>query len=66
MSDMTMSDMLARVQRDPEWAAAELHECHQGSIGVHGLHRIGFERRTKLSEVDLVKRTLAAVVKEMK
>ena len=47
------------------YVAALCHDCHQGPIGVHGLHRMGFERRTKLSEIDLVKRTIAAVVKEM-
>ena len=45
--------------------AALCHECHQGPIGVHGLHRMGFERRTKLSQIDLVKRTIAAAIKEL-
>ena len=45
--------------------AALCAECHRGANGVHGLSRRGFERRTKLSQLDLVKRTIAAAVKEL-
>ena len=45
--------------------AALCYDCHQGPAGVHGLSRRGFERRTKLSQLDLLKRTIQAVVKNI-
>ena len=42
------------------------YDCHQGPNGVHGLSRRGFERRTKLSQLDLLKRTIKAIAREMK
>lgn len=41
--------------------AALCYDCHQGPNGVHGLSRRGYEARTKLSQLDLVKRTIQAV-----
>jgi len=46
-------------------AAALCFECHRGAGGVHGLSRRGYERRTKLSQLDLLKRTIAAVAKTL-
>lgn len=47
-----------------DWYVAALcAQCHRGPIGVHGSHRMGFERRTKISEIDLVKRTIAGAMK---
>ena len=45
--------------------AALCPECHRGYQGVHGLSRRGFERRTKLSQLDLLKRTIKAIAKEL-
>jgi hypothetical protein len=41
--------------------AALCPECHRGHNGVHGSSRMGFERRTKISQTDLVKRTIKAL-----
>lgn len=43
--------------------AALCYDCHQGPLGVHGSSRRGFEMRTKLSQLDLLKRTIAQVAK---
>jgi hypothetical protein len=41
-------------ERD-DWAVVPLcPDHHQGSEGVHGLHRRGFERRWKVSDVKLL------------
>jgi stage III sporulation protein SpoIIIAA len=45
--------------------AALCADCHRGPIGVHGAHRMGFERRTKLSQLHLLKRTIKAIAKEL-
>lgn len=38
-----------------DWAVVSLcPEHHQGSEGVHGLHRRGFERRWKVNDVKLL------------
>lgn len=47
------------------YVAALCAECHRGPIGVHGLHRMEFERRTKINQVDLVKRTIAQVMRDL-
>jgi len=47
------------------YVAALCPECHRGPIGVHGSSRMGFERRTKISQADLVKRTIKALWREM-
>lgn len=44
--------------------AALCPECHRGPLGVHGSSRMGFERRTKISQLDLLKRTIKAIAKE--
>lgn len=50
--------------RDSDFAAVPLcHEHHQGANGIHGLSRSGFERRYKLSELDLMKLTLKLLEK---
>lgn len=43
------------------YVAALCADCHRGPVGVHGSSRIGFERRTKISQADLVKRTIKAL-----
>lgn len=45
--------------------AALCPECHRGPLGVHGSSRRGFEMRTKLSQLDLLKRTIKAVAREL-
>ena len=45
--------------------AALCVECHLGANGVHGSSRMGFERRTKISQIDLVKRTIKQVVQNL-
>ena len=39
-------------------AVALCEDHHQGTNGIHGLSRRGFEMRYKLSELDLLKMTL--------
>lgn len=49
-----------------DFAVASLcPDCHRGPLGVHGSSRMGFERRTKLSQLDLLKRTIKAIAKEL-
>ena len=45
--------------------AALCQDCHRGPIGVHGSSRMGFERRTRLSQLDLLKRTIKAIAREL-
>ena len=45
--------------------AALCADCHRGPVGVHGSSRMGFERRTKISQTDLVKRTIKALWKSL-
>lgn len=47
------------------YVAALCADCHRGPIGVHGMHRMPFEKRTKRSAEDLVKLTLAEVIKRL-
>jgi hypothetical protein len=44
--------------------AALCADCHRGPLGVHGSSRMGFERRTKITQLDLLKRTIKAIAKE--
>ncbi len=49
-------------ERASHWLAVPLcHEHHLGQSGVHGLGTRGFERRYKLSELDLLAMTLEAL-----
>jgi hypothetical protein len=45
--------------------AALCMTCHRSEIGVHGMSRRGFERRTKLSQLDLLKLTIKAIAKNL-
>jgi len=45
--------------------AALCQDCHTGPLGVHGSSRRGFEMRTKLSQLDLLKRTIKAVTRTL-
>ena len=50
-------------ERD-DWAVAPLcPEHHQGPTGVHGLHRKGFERMWKVTDVKLLAWTNAELAK---
>ena len=50
-----------------DWATVPLcFEHHRGSTGVHGLHRRGFERMWKVSDVQLLAWTNQALAKRMK
>jgi hypothetical protein len=47
-----------------DYAVAPLcPEHHQGSTGVHGLHRRGFERMWKVNDIDLLAWTNEALAK---
>ncbi len=46
-------------QRASDFLVAALcPECHRGASGIHGLGRRGFERRYRLSELDLLAMTI--------
>ena len=49
------------VPRDDFAVAPLCPEHHQGSTGVHGLHRRGFEMMWKLGEIDLLALTNRAI-----
>lgn len=49
-------------QRGSDWLAIPLcPSCHRGASGLHGLGRRGFERRYRLSELDLLAMTIEAL-----
>jgi hypothetical protein len=51
-------------QRASNWLTVPLcPEHHRGASGVHGLGERGFERRYRLSELDLLAMTLAALAR---
>lgn len=39
------------------------HDCHQGPVGVHGLHRRRFEATYKVNDLLLMQWTLEAIYK---
>lgn len=53
-----------------EWsdyaAVALCYPHHQGTEGVHGLSRRTFSMRYRLSDIDMIARTVAQVVKGMR
>ena len=52
-------------QRASDWIAIPLcPEHHTGPSGIHGLGTRAFERRYKLSEVDLLAMTIEALAKQ--
>ena len=50
-------------ERDDDAAAPLCHEHHQGSTGIHGLHRRGFYRFWKITNQWLLARTNELLMK---
>lgn len=49
-------------QRQPHWLAIPLcAQCHRGPAGFHGLGTRAFERRYRLTELDLLALTIEAM-----